>query len=68
MPGVPLPWTANGALFGYSDSADSMVIFNPTTGQAMLFELPLETTDLEGVVFLTALTDPFGVIVATVGD
>ena len=68
VPGVPPPWTASGALFGYSDSANSMVIFNPTTGQAMLFESPLETSDLEGFVFLTALSDPFGVIVATVGD
>ena len=68
VPGVPPDWTAGGVLFGYSDSANSMVIINPANGQAVAYECAIDWNDFEGIVFMTELRDPFGPIVASVGD
>jgi hypothetical protein len=64
VPGVPAAWTANGALFGYSDEADSVLIFNPATGDAVEYECALDGSEIEGMVFMTEMNDPYTWIVA----
>jgi hypothetical protein len=66
VPGVPPGWTVSGALFGFSDAANSLVIMNPDNGEGVAYECALDASDLEGIVFL--IRDPFGDILAVVGD
>ena len=56
VPGVPDQWTADGVLFGFSDT--SLLILNPATGEAVEYDCPVDTTDCEGMVFLTEQSDP----------
>ena len=64
VPGVPASWTADGALFGFSDESDAVVVFNPGTGEAVEYECALNGADIEGMVFLTEMNDPYTWIVA----
>ena len=58
VPGVPDEWTADGVLFGFSDTSNAMLILNPATGEAVEYDCPIDTTDCEGMVFLTEQSDP----------
>jgi hypothetical protein len=66
VPDVPPGWTVSGALFGYSDATNSVVIMNPANGDAIALDCAIDATDLEGLVFV--IRDPFGDILAVVGD
>jgi hypothetical protein len=64
VPGVPPAWTAGGALFGFSDETDTVLVLNPATGDAVEYECALDASDLEGMVFMTEMNDPYTWIVA----
>ena len=64
IPGAPASWTAEGVLFAFSEDADTMLIINPATGEAVQYKCPVSETDFKGIVFLTQLSDPFGPVVA----
>ena len=64
VPGVPPSWTADGALFGFSDNSDAVLIFNPATGETVEYECALDSSDIEGMVFMTEMNDPYTWIVA----
>ena len=64
IPGVSASWTVAGALVAFSEDADTMLIINPATGEAVGYECAVSETDFKGIVFLTQLTDPFGPVVA----
>jgi hypothetical protein len=66
VPDVPPGWTVSGALIGFSDASNSLVIMNPDNGEGAAYECTLEASDLEGIVFV--IRDPFGDILAVVGD
>lgn len=68
IPGVPKPWTSGGALLGYSDEAETLLVIYPFTGQAMAYDWEIDVSDLEGMIFTTWIDDPFGNIIAVVGD
>ena len=68
IPGIPDEWTANGVLFGFSDTANGVIILNPETAEAVQWESAINTTDCEGMVFLTTMTDPWGPVVANPCD
>lgn len=68
IPGVPSWWTSHGALLGFSDSANALLVINPSTGQAMAYDWEINVNDLEGMVFMPIFDDPFGDIIAVVGD
>ncbi len=68
VPGVPPEWTANGVLFGFSDAQNAVIIINPATGQAVEWPCAVNTTDCEGMVMLTIMSDPYGPIVANPSD
>jgi hypothetical protein len=68
VPGIPDEWTADGVLFGFADDQDTVVILNPATGEAAAWVCAVNTTDLEGMVFATMMTDPWGPIVANPSD
>ena len=59
IPGVPASWTANGALIGFDDGGELMII-DPATGNATEYIGAFTTLDCEGLVFLTKSTDPYG--------
>jgi hypothetical protein len=63
VPGVPEDWTSDGILFGFSDTENAMLILNAASGAAVQLPCAVDTTDCEGIVFLTELSDPFGEIV-----
>jgi hypothetical protein len=64
VPGVPAAWTANGVLFGFSDQRDSVLILDPGSGEAVEYECALDDSDIEGMVFMTEMNDPYTWIVA----
>lgn len=64
VPGVPPAWTADGALFGFSDDTDTVLVLNPATGQAVEYQCALDASDIEGMVFMTEMNDPYTWIVA----
>jgi hypothetical protein len=68
VPGVPVEWTENGALMGFSNQADLLMFLNPADGQAQPSPSPPGLEQLDGIVFLTELSDPYGHVVATLGD
>lgn len=68
MFGVPDAWTANGALFGFDDDTDSLLIFNPATGDSQKIPCAFQTIDCEGMVFTTQFRDAFGAIVVDACD
>ncbi|MHC4100264.1 MAG: hypothetical protein ACYSW1_05190, partial [Planctomycetota bacterium] len=51
IPGVDASWTANGALFAFSDSEDALLVLNPATGETEQYSCSYETIDTEGLVF-----------------
>ena len=61
IPGVPASWTADGALIGFDDGGELMII-DPATGNATEYIGSFSTLDCEGLVFLTKATDPYGVV------
>ncbi|MHC4216874.1 MAG: hypothetical protein ACYSU7_00305 [Planctomycetota bacterium] len=66
--GVPAAWTANGALFGFDDDADSLLILNPADGDSRKIDCAFQTIDCEGMVFTTRFRDAFGAIVVEACD
>ncbi|MHC4081007.1 MAG: hypothetical protein ACYS15_08165 [Planctomycetota bacterium] len=64
VPGVPAAWTADGALFGFSDNSNAVLIFNPATGETVEYECALDSSDIEGMVFMTEMNDPYLWIIA----
>ena len=62
IPGIPAAWTADGALIGFDDGGELMII-DPASGAAQEYVGSFTTLDCEGLVFLTQLTDPYGKIV-----
>ena len=64
IPGIPSSWTADGALIGFDDSGDSVMIIDPATGNTRAYPCSFATVDCEGLVVLTKLTDPYGRVVA----
>jgi hypothetical protein len=65
---VPDSWTMSGVLFGFADDQDALLIINAQNGQAVQWECSFQTIDCEGLVFTTRTSDPWGAVVATVGD
>ena len=45
-------------LFGFSDYDNAVLILNAATGEAIQFDCAVDTTDCEGMVFLTEQSDP----------
>ncbi len=68
VPGVPPAWTANGAMVAFSNQADMLVVVNAIDGQALPCPSPPGIEQLDGIVFMTELGDPYGPVVATLGD
>ncbi|MHC4079893.1 MAG: hypothetical protein ACYS15_03840 [Planctomycetota bacterium] len=68
IPGVDASWTANGALFAFSDSEDALLVLNPATGETEQYSCSYETIDTEGLVFFTQMTDPYGKILVDPHD
>ncbi|MHC4209517.1 MAG: hypothetical protein ACYTE6_15965 [Planctomycetota bacterium] len=66
--GVPAGWTDNGALFGFDDDTDSLLILNPSNGDSQKIPCAFQTIDCEGMVFTTLFRDSHGVIVADACD
>ncbi len=62
VPGVPATWTKDGALFGFSDSTNDMLIYDPDGGFSVYAPCSFTTVDCEGLVFMTQIQDPFGKI------
>lgn len=58
IPGVDPALTENGALFGYSDVSNTLVLFDPATGSATPFSSGIVASDLEGMILLTLRRDP----------
>ena len=58
VPGVPGPWTADGALFAFSDITDTFMVVNPATGAWVAYDCAFKVTDAEGLTFFTWRTDP----------
>ena len=56
--GLSSDWTDDGVLFGFSDHDNAVLILNAETGQAIQFDCAVDTTDCEGMVFLTEQSDP----------
>ncbi|MHC4981012.1 MAG: hypothetical protein ACYTGT_18660, partial [Planctomycetota bacterium] len=67
IPGIPAAWTADGALIGFDDGGELMII-DPASGAAQEYVGSFSTLDCEGLVFLTQLTDPYGKIVVSPHD
>ncbi|MHC4769666.1 MAG: hypothetical protein ACYTEI_13280, partial [Planctomycetota bacterium] len=67
IPGIPAAWTADGALIGFDDGGELMII-DPASGAAQEYIGAFSTIDCEGLVFLTQLTDPYGKIVVSPHD
>ena len=59
IPGIPAAWTADGALIGFEDGGELMVI-DPASGTSQEYVGSFSTLDCEGLVFLTQMTDPYG--------
>jgi len=75
IPGVPATWTNQGALFGFSDNLDVLVVFNvaslldgDTVADYQQYNCSFDTVDCEGIVFMTQLQDPYGKIVVEACD
>ncbi|MHC4218535.1 MAG: NHL repeat-containing protein, partial [Planctomycetota bacterium] len=62
IPGIPAAWTADGALIGFEDGGELMII-DPASGSTQEYNGTFTTIDCEGLVFLTQMTDPYGKIV-----
>ena len=63
IPGVPGGWTNNGALFGFSDSKNKLLVYDRDGGAFSEYACSFVTVDCEGLVFMTQLQDPYGKIV-----
>ncbi|MHC4414899.1 MAG: hypothetical protein ACYS0G_06420 [Planctomycetota bacterium] len=68
VPGVPPAWTANGALLGFDDDTDAVMIIDPAYGSTAAFPCSFATVDCEGLVVMTKAQDPFGVVVVDACD
>lgn len=66
--GVDPSWTANGAVFAFSDDKNALLIIDPTGDEAVEYNCAFQTVDCEGIVFLTQSSDPFGKIVVDAHD
>ena len=66
VPGVPATWTENGALFAYSDTVDTFLVFDPVSGAVVEYDPPFLTgpsiTDIEGLAFFHVQSDPFNAV------
>jgi len=58
IPGVNTSWTTHGALLGFSDEFDMLMIIDPKNGDAVPYPGTFTTVDCEGLVFVTMRTDP----------
>ncbi|MHC4067133.1 MAG: NHL repeat-containing protein [Planctomycetota bacterium] len=67
VPGIPAAWTADGALIGFDDGGELMII-DPATGNAQEYVGSFATVDCEGLVFLTQMTDPYGKVMVDPHD
>jgi hypothetical protein len=67
IPGVPAAWTADGALIGFDDGGELMII-DPASGAAQEYIGAFSTIDCEGIVFLTRARDPYGKIMVDPHD
>lgn len=68
IPGVDASWTANGALFAFSDDRNALLVLNPTGNTVAEYNCSFVTVDCEGLVFLTQASDPFGKVVVDAHD
>ena len=69
IPNVPGSWTADGVLFAFSDDNDTLLVFNPATGEEPIpFTGSFQTVDCEGIVFVTKTQDPFATVLAPLFD
>ena len=68
VPGVTPSWTVDGALLGFDDRENALVVINPNTAEVVTIPCSFAAVDCEGVVMFTERTDPFGTVVATFGD
>jgi len=68
IPGVDPLWTKDGALFGFDDDSDTLMVLNPATGQAKGIPCTFATVDCEGLVFTTKLKDLYGAVVVDACD
>ncbi len=63
--GLSPDWTGDGVLFGFSDIDNAVLILNAETGEAIQFDCSVDTTDCEGMVFLTEQSDPMFAVLNT---
>jgi hypothetical protein len=65
---VPASWTTDGALFGFADDIQGLIIINPATGASVPYPSTFTSIDVEGLVFLTRRRDAYGMITVNAGD
>lgn len=58
IPGVDASETAMGAMFGFSDSGDALLLVSDSSGVSQPFASPVNTMDLEGLVVISRYSDP----------
>ena len=68
IPGVDPNWTQQGALFGFSDSLDMMLIYDPGGSNFAEYTCSFVARDCEGLVFLTQTQDPYGEVTVDACD
>jgi hypothetical protein len=67
-PAAPDDWSANGILFGFDDTSNTLLIIDPVTGNSRAYPCAIDSMDFEGMVFVTKNTDAFGMITAAPHD
>lgn len=68
VPGVPDSFTQFGALIGFSDRHNTMMVFDPATGQSQSYFGSLGTADVEGIVFINTSNDLWETILSSAFD
>ncbi len=68
IPGVDPNWTQQGALFGFSDSKNMMLIYDPGGSNFAEYTCSFVARDCEGLVFLTQTQDPYGEVTVDACD
>ena len=68
IPGVDPDWTQQGALFGFSDTLNMMLVYHPGGSDFAEYTCSFVTVDCEGLVFMTRNQDPYGKITVEAHD
>ena len=68
IPGVTPAWTADGALMGFDDRENALVIINPATAEVIPIPCSFAAVDCEGVIIVTQRRDLYGTVVTDPHD